>query len=253
MSNVVVRNIIGSGVFAIPENQDELQESKVAWEAILATIDGLTYNDAYSLVQNSPNSNEELMLYCGDFRFDNTIRPTPAPGTGSVEQLRSLLASAINNHPSIIAYSAIDIQMFFQGTFYEKAPRLDHIDQMTGEIVFDAEQVPPGAQIEVYKYSHYKPYPYHSGSGGETYPARIGQRYRPDRLLAVNQTSWTVPASCILQNTRNQFRFAYRWPNPPGEPGAGIRGPLAPFNISTACSDEQSYGKKLNLFPSPSA
>lgn len=253
MSNIVIRNVLGTGVFAIPQNQDQLEASKVAWESILATITGLTYNDAYSMVQNIPNTNEELMLYCGDFRFDNSVRPTPVPGTGSVEQLRSLVASALNSHPNIITYNEVDIQMFFQGTFYEKAPRLDHINQMTGEIAFDPEHIPSGAQIEVYKYTGYKPYPYHTGSGGETYPPRIGQRYRPDRLLAVGQNTWTVPSSLLLYNIRNQFRFAYRWPNPPGESGPGIRGPLAPFNVSTACRDEQTYGKKLNLFPSPSA
>ena len=253
MSNIVVRNILGTGVFAMPQTQEQLEASKTAWEAILATITGLTYNDAYSLIQNVPDQNEELMFYCGDFRFDNTLRPTPVPGTGSVEQLRSLLASALNSHPNIITYSSIDIQMFFQGTFYEKSPRLSYIDPINGVVAFDPEHVPSGAQIEIYKYSGYKPLSQHTGSGGENYPPRIGQRYRPDRMLAVGQTTWTVPAACILQNTRNQFRFAYRWPNPPGESGAGIRGPLSPFNVSTACGDEQNYGKKLNLFPSPSA
>jgi len=251
MSNIFVRNVVGTGSLAMPSTQDALQAATAYWGTILGNIAGLTYNDYYALIQHNQEGEEELVLYCGDFRYDSTIRPSPTPGSGSCAELLFLLQSVLNADPSVTSYGDIDIQMFFQGVFYEQAPRLEHVDPASGIITFE-DRIPQGAQIEIYKYTMYKPRADHTGGGGPTYPPRKGQRYRPDRMLAVGQRVWTVPTALILNRLRNHFRFAYRWPNAPTVSGAGTRGPLAPWSVSTSCAHEQGQGNRLTVFPTPS-
>jgi hypothetical protein len=108
MSNIAVRNVLGIDAFAIPRTQEDLEKTKIEWEKILKTINGLTYKEAYVLVLNSPNITESLHLNCGKFRFNKTIRPDPV----EIKKIRALISDALFEHPGIISFDMIEIHMF---------------------------------------------------------------------------------------------------------------------------------------------
>jgi hypothetical protein len=248
MSTIHVRNVIGTGPFLLPTSGAMLDAASAQWRTILDGLADFQYESAYSMVINQPGTSiEEQVLVVETWDYEHDICK---PGS-TVEQLRAAIEGSLTAHTNITSFGNVDIQMWRQGAFYEQAPRIERVDRQTGTVYF-ADRVPPGAQIEVYKFTRHPPKSDHEGSGG--YPARIGNRYRPDRMLAVGATSWTVPGSLQnLQHGRQQFKFAYRWPMPPNTPAPapGIRGPLSPTGISTATLGERAWGSTIFIFPSP--
>lgn len=108
MSNIAVRNVLGTGAFAIPKTQEQLGKTRYEWEKVLKTIRGLTYKEAYVLVLNNPDTSESLHLNCGKFRFNKTIRPNPFEING----IRELISEALCAHPGIVSFDMIEIHMF---------------------------------------------------------------------------------------------------------------------------------------------
>jgi hypothetical protein len=247
MSTITVRNVIGTGPFLLPTSGVMLDSASAAWRTILDGIANLTYSGAYAMVVNAPGAaTEELMLIVERWFYESDI----CKPQSTVAQLRTAVAAALTAHANITTYGDIDIQMWREGVFYEQAPRIERINRSTGVVYFE-DRVPADAQIEVYKFTRHIPAPSHEG--GTPYPPRLGNRYRPDRMLAVGQITWTVPAMFLQRRTRNHFRFAYRWPEPPNtpQPAPGVRGPLSPVGISTATSGERAYGSRIYIVPSP--
>jgi hypothetical protein len=225
-----------------------LDAASAQWRSILAGVANLSYDSAYAMVVNTPGAAQEeqvLVVETWVYLYD-ICKPE-----STVEQLRQAVRAALSLDPNVTSFGDVDITMLRQGAFYEQAPRVARVDRWTGTVYFE-DRIPPGAQIEVYKFTRH---PAKSGhDGGTPYPARIGNRFRPDRMLAVGQTSWTVPAMFMgLQRGRNHFRFAYRWPEPPNTPAPapGVRGPLSPVGLSTASQGERTWGIRALLVPSP--
>ena len=225
-----------------------LDAATAQWRTLLGAITDLSYDSAYAMVVNTPGSaEEELVLVVETWVYQQDI----CKPDSIVTQLRLALSAQLSASPSITSYGDVDITMLRQGAFYEQAPRVARVNRWTGTVYFE-DRIPPGAQIEVYKFTRHPPKDSHDG--GTPYPARIGNRYRPDRMLAVGQLSWTIPAMFMgLRRGRNHFRFAYRWPEPPNTsaPAPGVRGPLAPMGVSTASQGERAWGIRALLVPSP--
>lgn len=249
MSTIHVRNVIGTGPFLLPTSGAMLDAASAQWRAILDTISNLEYETAYAMVINQPGASaEEQVFVVETWDYINDIcKPDSV-----VTQLRNAVAAALSADANITSYGNIDIQMWRQGAFYEQAPRVTRVNRETGTVYFE-DRIPPGAQIEIYKFTRHSPKSDHEGVGG--YPPRIGNRYRPERMLAVGQASWTVDPQYYFfaSGKRQHFKFAYRWPMPPNTPAPapGIRGPLSPTGISTATIGERSYGSTIFLCPSP--
>lgn len=247
MSTIHVRNLVGIGPFATPTTGAMLDAASAEWRAILGGVANLSYEGAYSMVFNQPAAvGQEQVLSVETWVYDHDI----AKPETVVAQLRAAIASALSANSNVTSHGDIDIQMWRQGAFYEQAPRVTKVNRQTGTVYF-ADSIPPGAQIEIYKFNKHKQHPDHSRGG--IYPARLGPRYRPDRMLAVGATEWTLPATIVNVWTRQHFRFAYRWPEPPNTdaPAPGIRGPLSPTGLSTGSRGERNYGVRILLVPSP--
>jgi hypothetical protein len=246
MSTIIVRNVAGTGPFARPASDAALDAATTAWQAILEALPSFDYTGGFAMLGNQPSTSEELMLMVENFMYNGAI----CPGTQTiVDQLRALIQGVLNANPNITSFGTIDINMWRQGTFYEQAPRVARVDRQAGTVFFE-DRIPPGAQIEVYKFCRHKQAPDHTTG---TYPPRLGHRYRQDRMLAKGQTTWTVPDELINIWDRQHFKFAYRWPAAPGTPAPapGVRGPLSPVGISTGSRGERHHGVKILLVPSP--
>jgi hypothetical protein len=249
VSTIHVRNVAGVGPFTLPTSGAMLDASGARWRSILDGISGLEYSGAYTLVINRPDIiGEEQVLVAESWVYQYDV----AKPEGVVAQLRAAIISALNADSNIASFGNVEIQMWRQGDFYEQAPRIARVDRLTGTVYFE-NRIPPGAQIEVYKFTRHPPHPDHGGTRPE--PPRIGNRFRPDRMLPVGATSWQVPTALYISapGKRQQFKFAYRWPEPPNTPAPapGIRGPLCPLSICTATISERSYGSTIFLFPAP--
>lgn len=247
MSTIHVRQTIGTGPFALPTTGDMLDAASAQWRTILDGITGLEYTTAYAMVVNAPGASvEEQVLVVETWVYQYDI----CQPSSTVEQLRQAVRGALSLDPNITSFGDVDISMLRQGAFYEQAPRVTKVNRQTGTIYFE-DNIPPGAQIEIYKFNKHKQHPDHSRGG--IYPARLGPRFRPDRMLAVGATEWTLPATLTNVWTRQHFRFAYRWPEPPNTdaPAPGIRGPLSPTGLSTGSRGERNYGVRILLVPSP--
>ncbi len=248
MSNIHVRNVIGTGPFTLPTSGTMLDAASSAWRSILSSITNLSYSAGYAMVMNTPGSSEEEVLVVENWNYLHDI----CNPESTVEQLRQAIRGALSLHPNVTSFGAVDISMLRQGAFYEQAPRVSKLDYHTGTVYFE-DRIPPGAQIEVYKFTRHKKHPDHDQ--GRPFPPRLGHRYRPDRILAVGATSWTVPDALLgkYYYGRQHFKFAYRWPAAPGTPAPapGIRGPLSPTGISTGSAGEISHTVRIILCPSP--
>lgn len=250
MSTIHVRNVVGTGPFLLPTSGSMLDAASAQWRTLLDGIANLEYEGAYAMVVNQPGASvEELILVVETWNY---LYDICKPDT-TVAQLRAAIEAALNGSANITSYGNVDIQMWRQGAFYEQAPRVVRVNRQTGTVYFE-DRIPPGAQIEVHKFTRHPVKSDHEGTGG--YPPREGNRYRPDRMLAVGQTSWQLPPSLYLSQPgcRQHFKFAYRWPMPPNtpQPAPGIRGPLSPTGISTATVNERlSWSSTIFLCPSP--
>jgi hypothetical protein len=226
-----------------------LDTASAAWRAVLDAISDFQYEAAFAMVVNTPTGAEEQVLVAETWVWQHDICNPEAV----VEQLRDAITAVLGANPNITSFGSVDISMWRQGAFYEQAPRIERVNRQTGTVYFE-DRVPAGAQIEVCMFTGLAPRADHTGSSGDSYPARLGPRFRADRLLPAGATSWTVPTTLFQpRHGRRQFRFRYRWPAPPNTPvpAPGVRGPLSPLGICTATPGEQPYGLKIFMFASP--
>jgi len=241
MSNIFVRNIVGTGVFQSPTIDSNIDSIDTAVNTILSGITGFAYLNAQSQIINAEGANQEIAVLISAFSLGGLINPDAA-------SVRSAISSAFLADPDISSIGVIDIRNIPEGGFYNRYPEIDHIDDGIGYVYFKGP-IPPGAQIEAWKYTKHFTGP-HTGSL-HPYTPRIGKRYRPDRLLAKGSLMLDLSTAFRVLR-RSHFRFAYRWPVANNGTGAGVRGPLGPTTISTAVPWERGQGGLLVINPAPS-
>lgn len=238
MSNIVIRNIVGTGPFSIPTSDQSVRSLDDAIRDILDNITGFYYLDSKGDVNNIEDQSAEVIAIISAFSYNGEICPSTAA-------VRSALSNAFLADANVTSIGDIEIKIVQEGGFYERYPSIERVDDINGFVYFD-NNIPPGAQIEVYKYSAHP-----TDDGEDGYPSRIGKRYRPDRLLAKGQLQIFL-GDQIKSVRRNHFRFAFRWPIPDNPGGPGVRGPLGPVTISTAVPRERTQGGLLVINPSAS-
>jgi len=245
MSNIIVRNIVGDGVFDIPTNDAELNAASDAFATILDGIADFTYETCLAQIIEVTEGSQELSLIIDQFTYDGSWFTT------SIGLLRATIETALTDHANISSVGNTDINVVEPKALYTYVPQVERVDNWNGYIYFK-DEVPPGAQIEVYRFARRDRGQIHGDPGPYT---RIGKRWRPDQLLGVGALSFNAG---IYQKHplrgRTHFRFAYRWPATPGTaaPAPGIRGPLSAFTISTANPRERTHGSRLVIVASPS-
>lgn len=238
MSNIIIRNIVGSGPFAVPTTDNDLDILDAAIRTILDGISGFSYLESKGDTYNLDGEATEVIAIISAFTYNGSVCP-------NTTTLRSVLESAFVADANVTSIGDIDIKIVQEGGFYERYPIIDRVDDANG-IVYFVDNIPPGAQIEAYKYSAHR-----TGTHGAAYPSNIGKRYRPDRLLAKGVTQINLGTD-VLTRTRNHFRFAFRWPIADNSGGPGVRGPLNDTTISTAVPRERTQGSLLVINPGPS-
>jgi hypothetical protein len=238
MSNIIIRNIVGTGAFAVPTTDDSMDSLDAAIRSILDGISGFTYLDSKGDTYNLDGEATEVIAIISAFSYGGSICP-------NTTALRSAIESAFLADANVTSIGDIDIKIIQEGGFYERYPVIERVDDVNG-IVHFTDNIPPGAQIEVYKYS-----PHPTGTHGDPYPSNVGKRYRPDRLLAKGSVQANL-STAFLTKRRAHFRFAFRWPIADNSGGAGVRGPLSDTTISTAVPRERLQGSLLIINPAPS-
>lgn len=243
MSNIIVRNIIGNGVFAVPSNNEELTAATQAFADILNGIADFTCETCVAqIVDISPNS-QELTMISDLFTYDGSWFTT------DIGLLRVTLQTALTDHANILGIGTVDINIVKPKPLYTYVPQVTRIDNRNGVIYFKND-TPPGAQLEVYQFARKN---YNDTHGPYT---RKGKRWRPSQLLPVGARSFN--ANNLQKHNargRTHFRFAFRWPAPPGSttPAPGNRGPLSAFTISSATPWERANGTRIVIVASPSS
>lgn len=240
MSNIIVRNVVGTGTFAIPTSDAALCSACASLQAILGGITDFSFGSCLVQVIDQPSLPQELTFVVDAFKDHGSWLPP------SVGDLRTRISSTLLLYPEITSIGNIDFNIFDPYSIYTMTPQVEKID---AGIIYFKNEIPPGAQIEIYRYSR-KP----RGRIHRTYVCN-GKRWRPDEMLPVGQLSYNagVHQRHVVQG-RTHFRFAYRWPAPPGSaaPAVGKRGPLSAYAVSTATYWERTHGTLLIIVPSPS-
>jgi hypothetical protein len=238
MSNIVIRNIVGTGPFSTPTSHQAIQALDDAIRNILDGIANFRYLGSKGDINNIEDQAAEVIAIISAFSYNESICP-------STSAVRLALSSAFLADPNITSIGDIEIKLVQEGGFYERYPAISRVDDINGIVYFE-DNVPPGAQIEVYKYSAHP-----TSDGDEGYPSNIGKRYRPDRLIAKSSLQIFL-GDQIKTVRRNHFRFAFRWPVPDNSGGPGVRGPLGPVTVSTAVPIERTQRGLLVINPSAS-
>jgi hypothetical protein len=242
MSNFIVRNVVGTGVFAIPTSDTELYDAAAALQAILNGVAGLRYETALvQIVDIEPNP-EEMTFVADAFTYNGSWIPA------NLSAFRTAIMTALIAHPNIDGLGDFNMNLVEPKRLYTYVPQVDRVDNRNG-IIYFKDEIPPGAQIEVYRYAR----KLHNSSHGPY--TRVGKRWRPDQLLPVGGLQYDASDDLRSPSSggRTHFRFAYRWPDPPPSNGPGQRGPLSAFTISTANNRERSQGCLLVIVASPSS
>ena len=242
MSNLIVRNVSGTGVFSIPSSDAELSAASAAFESILTGVADLEFSSCLAQIVDSEQGAQELTCIADGIEYDGSWFTT------QVGLLRLAIEAEFLANASIENIGNVDFNIIEPKPFYRYVPQIDHIDN-SFEVIYFKDQIPQGAQIEVYRYAGKW-----RGSSHGAY-TRIGKRWRPDRLLRVGELSFDAGNYMkAARRGRSHFRFAYRWPAAPGStaPAPGIRGPLSAFAVSTASLWERNHGCRLVIVPSPS-
>lgn len=246
MSNIIIRNVSGTGPFSIPSGLTQLQSMDAEIASILSGIPNLYYLSARGQVLENPGFPQELIIIVESIMYFGSV-------VVNTTALRTAVNSAFTANPNITSIGTIEIRIVPEGAYYNKYPQIEYVDSVNAIVQF-VNDIPPGAQIEVYKYSfrrtgdHWVPTP----PPGHYADPRKGKRYRPDRMMAKGSLTLNL-SNAIRQVKRNHFRFAFRWPPPNSPIGPGIRGPLGPIALSTTTPRERTQNGVLLIYePSPS-
>jgi hypothetical protein len=236
MSNLFIREITGTGVFQMPTTDEEIDALNTTVSGIINGIANLTNLGCSCQVVNTEGAASEIAAVVESITYLGSICPNSA-------SLRSAIRNAFLSYPDVTGIGSIDIKKVPEGGFYNRYPILEYVDTVNGVIKLQ-DNIPPGAQIEVHKYTR------HATGDHSGYTSHRGKRYRPDRLLARGITTCDLSTE-ILTKRRAHYRFAFRWPLANNTGGAGVRGPLSPVTVSTASAREQLQGNLLIVVPSP--
>jgi hypothetical protein len=224
----------------MPNNDAELEAASVAFNGIMSGIADFDFGTCLAQIVDA-NGSQELTMIVDEFEYDGSWY------TQALGILRLAIENDILAHASIDNIGSIDINLVKPQPCYLYVPQVDRVDNRTGFVYFK-DEIPPGAQIEVYRYARKL-----RGSNHGPY-IRNGKRWRPDQLLAVGQLTFDAGSFQRSAHGRTHFRFAYRWPATPGStaPAPGERGPLSAFTISTSNPHERLHGCRLVIVASPS-
>ena len=248
MSSIIIRQVVGQGAFAMPTSESEAEAASAALEALLSTISWLYFDDAKVLIFNPNNDVTPEMIFSVDTYF---YLGDMIPSTNS---LRAALNTALLGSANIISIGDINIDDTMPGAiFYDQWPEVDWVNGHTGAIQFK-DNVPAGAQILMSKYTRWSPGPHYIHPSGFVGP-RLGKRFHPFIMLGVGSTQINLSGWVNANRHRNSFKAQYVWRRKHGstEPAIGVRGPLAPYSISTANRTEaNTHGMRLIFEPAPS-
>jgi len=89
MSNIIVRGVVGDGVFAIPTTDTELNQASAAFAAILNGIADFTYETCLAQVLDASPNPQELTLIIDQFTYDGSWF------TSDIGLLRTTLETAL--------------------------------------------------------------------------------------------------------------------------------------------------------------
>jgi hypothetical protein len=235
MSGLTVRDVIGQNVFSMPANAAAADAASAALTTILNTIPWFECEDARVLVAAPQGSAPELLFAVKNFFFNGSVIPTTSA-------LRTAVRTALLSNIDISSIGNINVEdMEPTHGFYQQWPEIEWIDSRGGNVQFK-DSIPPGAQIELGKYSK------RTTDSGATYP-RIGKRFRRFFMLGVGDRSLWMGLWCKTSRKRNVFRARYVWPEPPGTlaPAPGRVGPVAPYGIVTCTNTEQGQWQNIKL------
>jgi hypothetical protein len=250
MSSIIIRNVVGQGAFAIPTSEAAADAATNALQTLLDTITWLYYDDAKIMLvhpQNDPTP--EMVFIIDTFFYLGSIIPT-------TNALRAALNAALLNEADIVSIGDINIDQGSPGDiFHHQWPEIEWIDSTGGSVQF-TDTVPAGAQIELAKYTRWKPGVHFA----TIYPLsdRLGKRYHRFLRLGVGERNISLsPWVNSSGRFRNAFRARYVWPESPGTlaPAHGVVGPLAPYGLVTTILTEQTgynLGVRLLMTCAPS-
>lgn len=250
MSSITVRNVVGTGVFAMPTSESAANAATAALKSILNGITWLYYEDARVLVGAPQFSvSQELMFVIKTFFYDGSVVP-------NTNALRIAINSALIANPNISSVGTINIEYNDPGDpFWHQWPEIEWIDTVNS-IVQYVNQIPAGAQIELAKYTKHNRGPH--ASHITVYTDHIGKRHRrmirlPVGGVQINLTPYIRHASSS-NSKRNVFRARFVWPAPPGTlaPAPGVVGPLAPYGVMTGSDWEQRHILPILMEAAPS-
>lgn len=237
MSSIIIRNVVGQGSLAIPSSESEAEAATTSLQNLLDTISWLYYDEAkIMLVYPESDPTPEMVFIIDTFFYVGSIIPT-------TNALRAALNTTLLADAEIVSIGDINIDESSPGDiFYHQWPEIEWIDSRGGSVQF-TDTIPAGAQIELAKYTRWKP-GIHFASVYQL-SDRLGKRYHRFLRLGVGQRSisllpWVNTSS---GKYRNAFRARYVWPEPPGTlaPAHGVVGPLAPYGLVTTISQEQNF------------
>ena len=248
MSSIIIRQVVGQGDFAMPSSQSAAEAASVSLTSLLSTIPWLYFDDARILILNPNNDVTPEMIFSIDtYFYDGDMIPT-------ADSLRTALTTALLGSADIISIGNINIDDTIPGDiFYHQWPEIEWLDGHAGVVKFK-DNVPAGAQILISKYTRFSPGP-HVIRGTPVSP-HLGKRFYPFFILGVGSTQTNLSPWVIAKTHRNSFKAQYVWRKKQGStaPAQGIRGPLAPYTISTANNTEfQLHGMRLIFETAPSS
>lgn len=221
----------------MPTTEAEAEAANTALRTLLATIPWFYYDDSRILIINQANDPTPEMSFLIDTYF---YRQDIIPTTNS---LRAALNTALLGDPDIVSIGDINIDDTIPcDMFFHQWPEIEHIDSRNGIVRFQ-DKVPAAAQIEICKYTRWKP-DTHDGPMGPYPIPHLGKRFRPFLLLGVGDLQVDLLPWNFNNRYRDNFTARYIWREPPGRvaPAKGIVGPTAPYSFSTTNRWEIAIG-----------
>lgn len=116
MSNIFIREVDGSGIYDIPENDVQLAAATAGLDALIGTIPGLSYGRILAWVEDSggPGGAEgtrTLNCFIQTFTYGGLECP-PEQGVGSIDVLVGLVESTLQADPNISTIGAQQYSLY---------------------------------------------------------------------------------------------------------------------------------------------